>query len=156
MPRYVVLLRGINLAGRNKLAMADLRKWLEAAGFTGVVTKGASGNAVVSSPLRSSAAVRDKVAAVVAKGMKKEIALAVRSAAEMERVLAGAPFEGEEGEDELHVVNFLPKGETYAVVKLKGGRPDGYGKVDKKFQDVATTRSWKVVRELAALAQGQA
>src|SRR5687768_583206 len=47
VPRYVVLLRGVNLAGRNKLAMADLRKWLEVEGFTDVVTKGASGNAVV-------------------------------------------------------------------------------------------------------------
>lgn len=155
MPRYVVLLRGVNLAGRNKLAMADLRKWLEAEGFTDVVTKGASGNAVVTSRLRSPGAVRDKVAAVVAKGMKKPIAVAVRSAVEMERVIGRAPFKGEEGEDELHVVNFLPDGETFAVVKIKGGKPDGYGKVDKEYQDVATTRSWKVVRELAALAQDQ-
>src|SRR5688500_9752931 len=103
MPRYVVLLRGVNLAGRNKVAMADLRKWLEAEGFTDVVTKGASGNAAVGSTLRSSEAVRKKVAATVARHMMKDIAVAVRSAAEMERVVARAPFKGEEGERELHV-----------------------------------------------------
>lgn len=155
MPRYVVLLRGVNVGGHNKVAMADLRKWLEKDGFIGIVTKGASGNAVVTSPLRSSAAVQKKVAALVAKGMKKEIGVAVRSAAEMRKVVARAPFEGEEGADELHVVNFHAEGESFAVVRIADGRPVGYGATDKKEQATTTTRSWKVVRELAALAQDQ-
>ena len=39
MPRYLALLRGINVGGRNKVAMADLREIATSQGFspTGIV-----------------------------------------------------------------------------------------------------------------------
>ena len=36
MSAYVILLRGINVGGKNKVPMADLRKYLEEAGFSRV------------------------------------------------------------------------------------------------------------------------
>jgi uncharacterized protein (DUF1697 family) len=42
--RYVALLRGINVGGRNKISMADLRAVFEAAGFANVSTYIQSGN----------------------------------------------------------------------------------------------------------------
>jgi Protein of unknown function (DUF1697) len=50
MSRYVALLRGINVGGRNRVAMADLRQLTEALGHTEVATYIPSGNAVFSSP----------------------------------------------------------------------------------------------------------
>jgi uncharacterized protein (DUF1697 family) len=44
---YVVLLRGINVGGKNKVPMADLRRCLEGLGFSGVSTLIASGNVVI-------------------------------------------------------------------------------------------------------------
>ena len=38
MPRYVALLRGINVGSRNRVAMADLRQLTEALGHTEVAT----------------------------------------------------------------------------------------------------------------------
>lgn len=49
MNRYVVLLRGINVRGKNKVPMADLRVTLENEGFSGVSTYIASGNVILSS-----------------------------------------------------------------------------------------------------------
>lgn len=46
--RYAVLLRSINVSGRNRVPMADLRESLTAFGLTQVSTYIASGNAVVS------------------------------------------------------------------------------------------------------------
>lgn len=46
MPRFVVLLRGVNVGKANRVPMADLRSLLEALGFTGVRTLLNSGNAV--------------------------------------------------------------------------------------------------------------
>lgn len=51
MERFVVLLRGINVGGKNKIAMADLKHVLEEAGFMGVSTYIQSGNLLLSSPL---------------------------------------------------------------------------------------------------------
>jgi uncharacterized protein (DUF1697 family) len=47
--RYLVLLRGINVGGRNKVPMAELRELLEGLGYADVATYIASGNAVLRS-----------------------------------------------------------------------------------------------------------
>jgi uncharacterized protein (DUF1697 family) len=46
---YVVLLRGINVGGKNKVPMAELRTCLENLGFTNVSTYIASGNVILES-----------------------------------------------------------------------------------------------------------
>lgn len=47
--KYLVLLRGINVGGKNKVPMADLRQLLEDLGFTGVSSYINSGNVFVES-----------------------------------------------------------------------------------------------------------
>jgi uncharacterized protein (DUF1697 family) len=51
MSRRIVLLRGVNVGGANRISMAALRDSLERAGFTGVHTYLQSGNVVLSDPL---------------------------------------------------------------------------------------------------------
>lgn len=50
MPRYAVLLRGINVGKAKRVAMADLRALLADLGYTAVQTHLNSGNAVVTGP----------------------------------------------------------------------------------------------------------
>jgi uncharacterized protein (DUF1697 family) len=49
MDTYVILMRGINVGGKNKVPMADLRKCLEELGFSSVSTYIASGNVLLES-----------------------------------------------------------------------------------------------------------
>lgn len=49
MNTYVVLLRGINVGGKNTVSMAELRKCLEELGFSAVSTYINSGNVILSS-----------------------------------------------------------------------------------------------------------
>ena len=49
MHSYVILLRGINVGGNNKIPMAALKQCLEDIGFTNVSTYIASGNVIVQS-----------------------------------------------------------------------------------------------------------
>jgi uncharacterized protein (DUF1697 family) len=49
MNTYVILLRGINVGGKNKVPMASLKKCLEALGFSNVTTYIASGNVILDS-----------------------------------------------------------------------------------------------------------
>jgi uncharacterized protein (DUF1697 family) len=46
MPRYVALLRGINVGGNKRVSMTRLREMLQGLGYTGVTTLLQSGNAV--------------------------------------------------------------------------------------------------------------
>jgi uncharacterized protein (DUF1697 family) len=47
--KYVALLRGINVGGKNKVPMASLKKYLEELGFHNVTTYIASGNVILES-----------------------------------------------------------------------------------------------------------
>jgi len=49
MNTYVILLRGINVGGKNKVPMASLRECLEEQGFSNVSTYIASGNVILKS-----------------------------------------------------------------------------------------------------------
>lgn len=55
MHNYVILLRGINVGGKNKLPMAELRKHLESLGFQKVETYIASGNVLLQTELDAQA-----------------------------------------------------------------------------------------------------
>ena len=48
MKRYIALLRGVNISGKNKVPMAELKKCFEALDFTEVKTYLNSGNVVFS------------------------------------------------------------------------------------------------------------
>ena len=49
MKSYVILIRGINVGGKNKVSMANLRQCLEELGFAQVATYLASGNVILAS-----------------------------------------------------------------------------------------------------------
>lgn len=53
MNTYVILMRGINVGGKNKVAMANLRKCLEELEFSNVSTYIASGNVILRSDKRT-------------------------------------------------------------------------------------------------------
>ena len=63
MRSYLVLLRGINVGGKNTVPMADLRTLLEGLGFENVSTYIASGNVFLDSDLsRANVAARIEAA----------------------------------------------------------------------------------------------
>ena len=64
MKPYLVLLRGINVGGRNKIPMAELRARLADLGFGGVSTYIASGNVVLRSA-EPAARVRERIEAAL-------------------------------------------------------------------------------------------
>ena len=97
MTRYLVLLRGINVGGRNKVPMAALRELLESLGHTKVSTYIASGNVILSS---------DRTAAEITR--------------ELEEALPGK-FKLD---SELIAVLVLTRAQLRAVVR---DRPKGFG-----------------------------
>ena len=65
MARLIVLLRGVNLAGRNRVGMPQLREALEESGFEDVSTYVQSGNVVLSSKATATS-VGDEVERLIA------------------------------------------------------------------------------------------
>jgi uncharacterized protein (DUF1697 family) len=89
--RYLALLRGINVGGRNLVKMADLRAAFEEMGFDGVATYIQSGNVLFRAPRQR----REELAARVESGLSRrfdtDLRLVLRTEAQLRGVVAGAP-----------------------------------------------------------------
>ena len=92
MPRYVVLLRGVNVGGSGRMAMADLRACVEGIGHEDVATHIQTGNVILRASSRSAESVGKTVEAAVAKDLGFETSAMVRSVAQLRRVLDTEPF----------------------------------------------------------------
>ncbi len=93
MTRYLVLLRGINVGGRNKVPMAALRDLLESHGHTKVSTYIASGNVILSSD-RTAAAIKRELEEALPKTFKLDselIAVLVLTLAQLRAVVRKRP-----------------------------------------------------------------
>lgn len=91
MPRYVALLRAVNVGGAGKLPMTDLRAICSDAGFTRVETYIASGNVVFECRAAPSGVKAELEARLLAYA-GKPVGVVVRAAQEMAAVLEANPF----------------------------------------------------------------
>ena len=91
MTRFVALLRAVNVGGTGKLPMAELKAMCLDAGFAQVETYIASGNAVFECEA-AEAQVKAALEARLLAFAGKAVGVAVRTAAEMQAVLARNPF----------------------------------------------------------------
>jgi uncharacterized protein (DUF1697 family) len=93
MTRYVVLLRGINVGGKNPVPMARLREVLEELGYADVTTYIASGNVILRSARGPDRIRREiEVALPAAFTLHSEaVAAHVLSAAQLRAVVENRP-----------------------------------------------------------------
>jgi uncharacterized protein (DUF1697 family) len=122
MPRHVVLLRGINLGPRNRIAMPKLRELLADAGFDDVQTYLQSGNVVLSSSA-SAAEVAKNCERLIADELGLAIKVVARTRNEIARVVERNPLGDVATDPKRYQVSFLsakPKAEV--VRKLEDVR----------------------------------
>ncbi|MCU1458267.1 MAG: hypothetical protein JWL73_2359 [Actinomycetia bacterium] len=171
----VALLRGVNVGGRGKLAMSDLREICAGCGYDDVKTYIQSGNVVFSTSARSTAVVEKKLADAIAAATDVSPAVMVRTRAELEKAMAANPFL-QRGEDPNHLHVTFTSGTAKAELTLKdldrylpeevaaiGHQiyfylPDGLGN-SKLAADFArqkstpgTSRNWRTVTKLLEMA----
>src|SRR3954454_2096966 len=106
MARHVVLLRGINIGPRNRIAIPALREALEDAGFTAVRTYLQSGNVVLDSRARPET-VRRKVEQLIEERFGLGIAVVVRSREELAAVVKRNPHARLATDPKRYQVTFL-------------------------------------------------
>jgi uncharacterized protein (DUF1697 family) len=92
MPRYVVLLRGINVGKAKRLAMADLRALLGDLGYTDVRTVLNSGNAVLTGEDAPPAEHAARIQAAIADRLGMPVHTVVLTGDELRTIVDGHPF----------------------------------------------------------------
>ena len=88
--RYVALLRGINVGGRNKVAMADLQRAFEDGGYGAVRTYIQSGNVVFESAAARKS-LEDDIERVLETRFSVPLVVVVRSHDQLRKVVDQAP-----------------------------------------------------------------
>jgi len=176
--RQIVLLRGINIGPRNRIAMPALRGALTDAGFEDVQTYVQSGNVVLSSDLTSDKLAR-KCETLIADEFGLDIDVVVRTRKELAAVVRRNPLGDVADNPKRYQVSFLEKKPPAALVKkleqyasaseqlvahgreLYAWHPDGVARsklwarlASRELGIKATARNWTTVTTLLELADG--
>jgi uncharacterized protein (DUF1697 family) len=129
MPKYAVLLRGVNVGRNAQLSMADLRRVLESLGHTAVSTYLRSGNAVVTSPDGDPARLARAIRTALVDELSLDVAVMLRTGEELAAVIKANPFPDAVGEPaKLHVAFLSGQPGAAALAKLEPARyaPDEF------------------------------
>jgi uncharacterized protein (DUF1697 family) len=89
--RYLALLRGINVGGKNLVKMADLREGFETMGFAEVRTFIASGNVLFRAPRQRRAELAARIESELTARFGIELKVVLLTAAQLRVVVEGAP-----------------------------------------------------------------
>jgi uncharacterized protein (DUF1697 family) len=177
----VALIRGINVGGHKKTAMADLRAMFESLGLSAVKSLLQSGNLVFhDTTRRNSAAAELMLEEQALKRLGLDAGFFVRTAHEWEAIVAGNPFRREASDDPGHLLLFCLKEEPdkkdlkalqsaivgREVIRAAGRHlyvvfPDGVGRsrlttalIERTLGTRSTGRNWNTVLKLHALTTG--
>ncbi len=107
MPKFVALLRGINVGKAKRIPMAELRAVLTRLGYTGVATLLNSGNAVFQAAAGTSADHARKIAAAIAAQLKVDVPVVVKSARELSAIIAANPIAADAADHARLLVAFV-------------------------------------------------
>ena len=91
MKRYIALLRGINISGKNRVPMAELKAGVEELGFSDVKTYLNSGNVLFSSDAVGIEALTSQIESLIKNQFGFDIPVFVISKEDLEDVLHHAP-----------------------------------------------------------------
>ena len=150
MATHVALLRGINVGGRNKVPMADLREVVASLGHTGVTTYIQSGNVLFTTDERDTGKLASDLEAAITGSFGLKSSVVVLARQDLAGILDRNPYPNEPNPKLVHVVflNAEPPQDLLARIAAaestaaaKGSRdtvravgralflhtPDGYG-----------------------------
>ena len=91
MRKFIILLRGINVGGKNKVSMKELKELLEMNGFHDVITYINSGNLIFSSENSDIGTLKSECEAIIFKKFKLKLNAMIISADDLLEALHNAP-----------------------------------------------------------------
>ena len=124
MTRYIALLRGINISGKNKISMPDLKTALMEKGFADVKTYLNSGNVLFSDDEMDVVKLAERIRIIISETFQLEIPVFVISQDELKGLLSKAPsWWGSDSKDIYDNLIFVIASYSIETVTEKIGEP---------------------------------
>jgi uncharacterized protein (DUF1697 family) len=177
MKMYIALFRGINVGGKNRLPMKDLRSLLADLGAQSVQTYIQSGNAVFRHETENAPRLSDNIAAAIKQSHGFDPRVLLLDLGVMEQAIASNPYPEAEAEPKSLHLYFLasvpqnPDLETLDSIKQDDERfklidqvfylhaPAGIGRsklaarVEQALGVAVTARNWRTACKITAMAR---
>ena len=133
MKRYIALLRGINISGKNKVSMAELKQGFENLNYAEVKTYLNSGNVIFSSDEADTIKTTSRIEEMIKNQFHLDIPVFVISKEELEDILYHAPdWWGDESKEIYDNLIFIMPPATFKDVYNEIGEPkEGLEKIEE-------------------------
>jgi uncharacterized protein (DUF1697 family) len=130
MNRYIALIRGINVGGKNKVSMGQLKSELEARGFERVISYINSGNIIFSSSKTDLVELVSDIETILHSAFSVSTKVAVIEVGQFHRAVKQAPSWWNKQPDDKHNALFIIAPATAeTVASIVGAPKDEYEKV---------------------------
>ena len=137
MKRYIAFLRGVNISGKNKVPMAELRKDFERLDFGEVKTYLNSGNVVFSSDEDNAERLTKQIERMIKNQFDLDIPVFVISREKLADILRNAPdLWGTENKEIYDNLIFIMPPATFAEVYREIGEPKEELEKIKDYKEV--------------------
>lgn len=124
MKRYIALLRSINISGKNKISMPELKSCFTELGYADVITHLNSGNVVFSIDESDEKTLADKIKEMIRERFDLNIPVFVILQDELEDVLSKAPdWWGTDDKETYDNLIFVMPPATAEIIAEKIGEP---------------------------------
>jgi uncharacterized protein (DUF1697 family) len=140
MQKYIALLRGINVGGKNKISMPELKRIFEDMGYKDVVTYINSGNVIFSSSNEDEDEIRTSCESAIAEQLNLNILIAIISAKDLASALRNAPTWWDKDAQSKHNAIFvIPPATAPEIIEQVGSAKTEYEQVSYYGQVVFWT-----------------
>lgn len=137
MKRYIVFLRGVNISGKSKVPMAELKKCFETSGFTEVKTYLNSGNVIFSSDKDNIEILTNQIEEMIKMQFGFEIPVFVILKDVLEDILYHAPeWWGDENKEIYDNLIFIMPPTTFTEVFKEIGEPKEELEKIRNYKDI--------------------
>jgi len=180
MQIYICFLRGVNMAGHNKIRMTDLVAVFKKTGFSDAETFIQSGNVVFTGTGGNPAEeLASKIESSIRAGFGFEIAAMIRTPDEIRKIIAFNPYlpekkfdpsksavifldqkPGEEGLEKMRAINYPPDRFEIIGREIYIYCPDGFGRTklytnffENKMKVAGTARNWNTINTILGIAE---
>lgn len=133
MKRYIALLRGINISGKNKISMAELKQELEKLGYENVRTYLNSGNAIFDCNIDDKENITKDICLMIKNKFNLEIPVYIITTLELKDILMNTPeWWGTENKEIYDNIIFIISPSNYdEVYKTVGNPTNGIDKIQE-------------------------
>ena len=130
--KYIALLRGINISGKNKIAMSELKKEFTNLGYKEVTTYLNSDNVVFESNINDKKATENDIQLMIKNKFEFDIPIYVITSQELEELIDHSPeWWGKDNKEIYDNIIFIIPPATYDKVYNTIGSPNEYEKIQE-------------------------